>query len=389
MRIALLTLHAPANYGSNLQAFAMVRMLESYGHEVELLDYRPEDDERYYDQVTPPRQREAHEAFLRDFLPMSPRLTTISDVSERVQSTGPDGVVVGSDAVLRVAPGPRQREVNRFGNAFWLEWLEERASGVTPPSAFFAASCMGSAYATLPSETRRGILRCLSGRTYVSVRDLWTKWMLEALAPESSLGVRLSPDPVFSLSDLADNAETVLGRLRVPDRYIVISFMKRCWPHPEWVRQFKELARRQGLRIVELPDPDGGVTFKEVDWTPPAALSPFEWLSVIARAHGYVGTRFHAIVVALMCGVPFVAVDTYGESVREGSTGNFPSKTFDLCLRAGFAGQVVSSANLPSTPPERVLALLATARDGAWAVEDLQRRLRLEAEAMLDSFSVG
>lgn len=44
MRIALLTLHTPLNFGSALQAFALCSVLSDRGHEVELVDYwRPGD----------------------------------------------------------------------------------------------------------------------------------------------------------------------------------------------------------------------------------------------------------------------------------------------------------------------------------------------------------
>lgn len=389
MQISLLTLHSPANYGSNLQAFAMVRMIESHGHSVEVLDYRTEDDERYYDQVTSGRQRQAHEEFIRDFLPLSPRLASSADVRDHIQRTCPDGLVVGSDAVLRIAPGPRQREVNRFGNAFWLEWLDDLDPEGALPSAMFSASCMGSTYPMLPVETQERIRNCMTRRRYVSVRDLWTKWMLESLEPGPSVKVRLSPDPVFWLRDRADSAVEVTERLRLPDRYIVISFVRQCWPDVEWIGRLKTLAHRQGLRIAELPDPDGGFTARDIDWTPTGVLSPFEWLAVIAGAQGYVGTRFHAVVVALMCGVPFVAVDPYGIPGGASSTANFPSKTFDLCLRAGHASQVLSPTEVCTSPPERVLALLASARADAKTIEALQGRLQCEAQVMLDRLFRG
>ena len=39
MRIAVITLHTPLNFGSALQAYALCRFLREMGHSVELIDY--------------------------------------------------------------------------------------------------------------------------------------------------------------------------------------------------------------------------------------------------------------------------------------------------------------------------------------------------------------
>ena len=48
MKIATITFHNVYNYGAVLQAYALCRSLEKAGHEVQVLDYRPEAIERQY-----------------------------------------------------------------------------------------------------------------------------------------------------------------------------------------------------------------------------------------------------------------------------------------------------------------------------------------------------
>ena len=44
MKVSVITRHAIANYGSLLQAFATQKVLESLGHECEIVDYIREDE---------------------------------------------------------------------------------------------------------------------------------------------------------------------------------------------------------------------------------------------------------------------------------------------------------------------------------------------------------
>ena len=43
MKIGILTFHKSINYGSVLQAFALVRTVQAMGHTVEIIDYEPQD----------------------------------------------------------------------------------------------------------------------------------------------------------------------------------------------------------------------------------------------------------------------------------------------------------------------------------------------------------
>ena len=57
MKIKTITCHKVYNVGASLQACALVRYLSDLGHEVEIIDYRPEYLSRHYrlDVVNNPR----------------------------------------------------------------------------------------------------------------------------------------------------------------------------------------------------------------------------------------------------------------------------------------------------------------------------------------------
>lgn len=41
MKTGILTFHCAHNYGAVLQAYALQEQLKAFGHEVEMIDYRP------------------------------------------------------------------------------------------------------------------------------------------------------------------------------------------------------------------------------------------------------------------------------------------------------------------------------------------------------------
>lgn len=47
MKIGILTFHRATNYGAVLQSFGLYKTLQSYGHDVEVIDYRPKYIEKY------------------------------------------------------------------------------------------------------------------------------------------------------------------------------------------------------------------------------------------------------------------------------------------------------------------------------------------------------
>ena len=48
MRIGIITFHAAFNYGSMLQAYALQTFLEKKGHQVEIINFRPEIQKKTY-----------------------------------------------------------------------------------------------------------------------------------------------------------------------------------------------------------------------------------------------------------------------------------------------------------------------------------------------------
>ena len=48
MKIGILTFHRAINYGAVLQCYALYTTLQSMGHDVEIIDYRPGTIQKYF-----------------------------------------------------------------------------------------------------------------------------------------------------------------------------------------------------------------------------------------------------------------------------------------------------------------------------------------------------
>jgi len=365
MKIGIITHHWLGNFGANLQALSTVRVLRSLGHDPIILNYRiPVIAEKYAAQVSP-EQLAIHEQFCRDFLPESEVCIDQKSVAEVASRLNLDAVVSGSDAVLRLEQGSDREDLS-FPNSFWLTWAQEQ--GIR--TGFLAASSMGSAYYQLDKEVRRGVRKAVSAVDVCSVRDRWTALML-MLCGVSPFKVKHCPDPVSALSGVLEDTdlpEVDSGA----EPYILLSRYSHMLSD-EWIADFVKAANAQGYKVYGLPQPDEEMKgpFDRILKLP---MSPLEWYQWIAKSSGYVGVRFHPIMIAQTQRVPFVALDEYDAAFKlKGRIGSRVarllrplarnmSKTFDVSRRVGLERYVFAPRMYRDLSPERAISLLAEQR---------------------------
>lgn len=345
MRIGLITYHWVANFGANLQALATTQFLRQQGHEVFLLDYRPPELVTKYANTIAPQQLAAHEHFCSTMLPQTEVCPNLESVKRIASELSLDVALTGSDAVFRLSRR-LLREDTTFPNPFWLGWAQQ----MDLPTASVAASAMGTNFLTLPGADRRGVAHALKRMDYVSVRDTWTALMVSAVTG-GRCRPALLPDPVFTLRP--PKASDITERPQQP--YVILSGQPHLFDRA-WTDRFVAAARRVGLRVVALPTPEGQLPAGVVDDVAKLPLCPLDWYNWIAGAAGYVGVRFHPIVVAMANQVPFVSVDLY----QRRRSLPWASKTFDMTFRAGLSRRCFSPRRFrrlsPATVLERMLA---------------------------------
>lgn len=120
-KIVILTLPLFTNFGGNLQAFALQRVLVNLGFEVETLNYRQKINSDIWKLISTLKQKVLfnkkiyhffrnelqviganHEKFIKKNLVYSPELNTVDDLKKYLDKNNYDVVIVGSDQVWRL-----------------------------------------------------------------------------------------------------------------------------------------------------------------------------------------------------------------------------------------------------------------------------------------------
>lgn len=324
MKIGLITHHWVPNFGANLQALSSVKYLESLGHSVIVIDYQPTDLVNQSSKQIDVQQLEVHQNFMNTHFDLTKKIESIENIADKLIGYEFDLILSGSDALFRLDL-EKGREDLSFPNPFWLNWTFSEGFENTR-KGFISVSNMGSDYKTLPDNTRNGIGELLRKFDFVSVRDSWTKRSL--LDIDSEINVVETIDPVFLLSELKE-AISIKSTLPINDKYIVLSPYKGMLSE-DWLLKFRKIAHQNDYSVVGLRHPEGNfIDSSLVDYLVEDPLDPLQWYQIISNSAGYIGVRFHPIIVCLSNQVPFISLDTYQKSIFNPAL----SKTFDVCSK--------------------------------------------------------
>jgi hypothetical protein len=324
------------------------------GHEVWILNYRPQAKEDGYRQRVASIQADAHERFCNDYLRQSPLCRSEEQLVEFCTGTPFDAIWVGSDAMFRLRnPRSHKRRIYPnpdFPNPYWLQWAK---AGLDPAplTGSLAASAMGTNYLTFPTSVRRGISQAVRDMNYVTVRDRWTQLML-FLVSRGRCRPMLCPDPVFVLNEVFHLPEESSQQPAIErGQHILLSVGERMLSDA-WLQEFVQLAHQEGLQVVSLPFPEQEVAIP-VDQVISLPLAPLSWYALIQRAAGFIGVRMHPIICSMVNGVPFISLDGYQRRWLRAS-----SKTYDLCTRAGMQTFCLSRQRSSTLGPQEAFEML-------------------------------
>ena len=336
MKIGILTHHWLYNFGANLQALATQNCLRSMGHDPIIINYRPPKLVERYDKIVSAEQQAAHASFRDKHLIESEVCNNLDDVIRAAEAGGVEGMISGSDAVLRINTTVDREDLN-FPNPFWLNWAVDRGMR----TGFLAASSMGSNYLSLPGRTRGEVGILLNKIDVIGVRDNWTRWMLSICNRKAE--INFCPDPVSVFNDVVP---ADLYPQQSNEDYVLLSLYQTTVSN-SWINEFVKIANENGLKVFSLPHPELQLDgpFDQVLQLP---MSPLQWYSWLKHSKGYVGVRFHPIMISLMNQVPFVALDQYEVGLKFNNRWisrlaslvarpwrRHTSKTFDVTRRAG------------------------------------------------------
>ena len=354
MKIGILTYHCVPNFGAQLQAISTVGFLKRMGHEPIVLHWYPMELEQLYEGRIPQEQLHCHEVFTSDVLPVSRLCRTEDELVKEIERLHLDGMVVGSDALFKYTPSsvrnhPLRKLYRKIrgvqphwdlmeGNPFFGHFAEKLTKKI--PLCAFSVSSQNAPYRAMNGAETAYMKRGMDNFSFISVRDEWTKQMVEYVTHKSD--VSITPDPVFSFNQnyygVLPTKEEILQKFSLPDNYVLLSFSKH-YMKADYIRQLADELLNNHLQPVAFPMPEVLQRFGLNKYIP-LPLNPLDWYALIKYSKGYIGERMHPIVVSLHNAVPFFCFDEYGtySSLIDRILGRHilsSSKTYLILKRAG------------------------------------------------------
>ncbi|MBR6962969.1 MAG: polysaccharide pyruvyl transferase family protein [Prevotella sp.] len=374
MRIGILTYHCVPNFGAQLQAMSTIGYLKKMGHTPVLLHWYPKDLEQQYARRVSKVQRNCQMQFAESFFPLSALCRNEKQLIKEIERQQLDMIITGSDALFRYVPKcdrkksfskRRLRFVNNFvscedlyGNPFFCDYYGELSRQI--PVVAFSVSSQSCPYFRMNQEERDIMGQYLRNFSKITVRDQWTKSMVEEIAGLKHIAI--TPDPVFAFNQncniVIPSKEDICARFSLPEHYVLFSFSQGLL-EKDYVQGIANVLKQKGLAPVGLPEPEGLGNYgleKSIDMP----LNPIDWYALIKNSDGYVGTRMHPIIVCLHNAVPFFSFD--GNGTIDAVSGMFnqkSSKIYDILKKASledYTYPLQGRSTIPSK--ERVVGYL-------------------------------
>ena len=325
MKIGLLAYQSAVNFGARLQLLSTFMFLKGCGHEPVIINWLPEDLERFYDCISPPEQKTCLNQFSKRVWRETELCRSSKDVAAVIGKEGIQAVIVGSDAVAKINfpqivfpcrqiitySKPSQDRV--FPNPFWADFLNYMKTPI--PVAVMSASCESSPFEKISEPMRQRMKESVARYSYLSVRDSWTNTMFQFIT-RGEIDPPITPDPVFAFnhnaSSIIPTREQINSKFALSEKYIVLSFVWKS-VSPRWVAAFETIAEENGYMCVSLPISHTN-SLVETKRSIRLPLTPLDWYAIIANSCGYVGHNMHPVVIAITNNVPFFSFDNYGKT---------------------------------------------------------------------------
>ena len=377
MRIGVLTYHCPPNFGAQLQAISTVGFLRNAGHEVVVLNWYAKDLEEMYSQRIPPQQVSCHNLFAQNYLPLSDKCQKEDDLITVVDSLHLDAIIAGSDALFKYIPLDKYRHFSKRkfkyiynftplscesldGNPFFGGFLGKLQKHI--PASTYAVSSQNCPFSSMTRGEKRAMREALSNYSLITVRDDWTKRMVENITGRKNISIY--PDPVFSFNSncylSVPSKEEIVTKYSLNDNYVLLSFSS--WhTNQDYIHSIAEEVNLRGLQPVALSMPEklfaAGID-KQID----LPISPLDWYALIIHSKGFIGERMHPIVVCLHNAIPFFSFDEYGIKEKKGFFSKemiynpSSSKTYLIVSDADLLGNLYSYKGVAQLPsPQHVV----------------------------------
>lgn len=344
MKIGILTYHFVSNFGANLQTLSTYKYLENEGHIPIIINWIPEDLEKYYLNSVCEHQNHAHHKFAKNYYKNITKVCrTSKEIANEIDNLEIDLVIIGSDAVFTYIPRLSRFHLTRrgivyskpcidsdFPNPFWGDFIPFVSRPIKV--AVMSASAQNTDYKKIIGKRlKQEFSKALDSFDYISVRDVWTRNMLSYLTYGTVLP-NITPDPVFAFQSNVNpiKSDYVKRIFNIEAPYVIISLSGRH-VNNVWIRELEELFANKGIVLIGLPQTNKTFSL-DLKYNLNFPIDPIEWYNVIRESVGYIGELMHPILVSLHNSIPVYAFDNYGFK-RNGKFDQMSSKTYQIMER--------------------------------------------------------
>lgn len=313
MKIKTITCHDVYNHGASLQAYALQTYLSSQGHDVEIIDYKPDYLSNHYKlwSVSNPvfdkpvvkqlyllaklpgrlialRRKRKFNEFSQKYL----RLTSKryhSNVELKTNPPGADVFIAGSDQIWNT--------LFRNGRdaAFYLDFAPKRAKRVAYAASFATKDVV--------EEYKPFVCEMLQGFDSISLRERISLPLLESLGRNDGVAVC---DPVFLLS--REQWNNILPASSIEEKYLLVYDTEQS----NKIRDIAlSIAKERRLKIFNVSCSRKSYVDKNF-W----ASSPIDFVQLIRDAEFVISNSFHATAFSLIFHREFCVVNR-SEAINE------------------------------------------------------------------------
>lgn len=335
MKIKTITCHDCYNFGASLQAYALQTYLESQGHDVEIIHYKPDYLSGHYKlwTVSNPvfdkplikqlyllaklpgrlmslKRKKVFDEFTAKYLKLTRRYNSYEEL--KADAPEADIYIAGSDQIWNT--------LFRNGRdaAFYLDFGKPEVKRISYAASF--------ATPDVAPEYREFVMKELKGLDCVSIREKTSLPLLASLGRPDGVAVC---DPVFLL-DKAQWQDTIKAVPSFTEKYVLVYLTDKS---AEVEGIAKEINKATGWKIYVV----GAFKTAYADRNLVNA-GPLEFVRLINDAHFVVSNSFHATAFSLIMGTKFCVVNRI-----EGINERMKSVLEDYGLETRLVGQYSSS----------------------------------------------
>ena len=311
-KVGILSMQRIKNYGSFLQAYALKKMIESLGHEVEFVDYhveKPLIDDNVKNkgiigkgiETLKGKAKLIHKIqYIKHKRNFNQYFDILEITKEPNYNPKLDTLVIGSDEVFNIIQSNRN-----VGYSLELLGKNNNAQNVMTYAASFGNTTLEKIYKYQKDFEISNLLKNIKS---ISVRDDNSFQIVKTLTNKEPT-INLDPVLIYDYMD-----SPIVPNINIKDRYIILYAYSGRITLDE-AKYVKEMAHKDNLKVYCI----GGAqpyADKFID------CSPFEVLSYFKNAEYIITDTFHGSIFSIINSKPFVTLvrrskgDSYGNEEK-------------------------------------------------------------------------